>query len=370
MTTHLRFAFCLALLLTAPRPVAWAQPSQTPDFVVQIEAKDPSGTRVPATLTITSDATGLSQKGSLKTGPYTVALRAGATYEIEANHENYRTARKRLVLGTVRDPAAARESVELLMQPRQSSQEVATTVTVRIVDALSGGPLGEGFTIRVEDITRGQPLPLATADRQGVTFRTRPLHQFRFVVRAKGYEPYRYESEARMQNDILIPLRRAVAPPPSVAAARPADLSEVTVTARPTPARPAETAASPARPLQPVASPAAPTTTLDKVYFEQSSYLLRPESSPQLDQLTSQMRNRPTMQIEIAGHTDNVGDPRLNRALSENRARVIANYLIGKGIAADRIRSRGYGSTQPVAPNDTEENKRRNRRVEVRVIAE
>jgi OOP family OmpA-OmpF porin len=108
---------------------------------------------------------------------------------------------------------------------------------------------------------------------------------------------------------------------------------------------------------------------LDNVYFDQSSYVLRPESSPQLNKLIKTLWATPKLVIEIAGHTDNVGDKRLNQALSENRARIITNYLVTNGIPENRLRHKGYGSSKPAAPNDSEENKRKNRRVEFVVLA-
>ncbi|MPR32236.1 OmpA family protein [Salmonirosea aquatica] len=107
---------------------------------------------------------------------------------------------------------------------------------------------------------------------------------------------------------------------------------------------------------------------LDKIYFDQSKYDLRPESRDQLEKLYRTLRNNPKLKIEIAGHTDNVGDARLNQYLSENRARVIYSYLLRKDIASNRLRHQGYGSSKPVAPNDTEENKSLNRRVEFVVL--
>ncbi|WP_240543731.1 OmpA family protein [Spirosoma foliorum] len=98
---------------------------------------------------------------------------------------------------------------------------------------------------------------------------------------------------------------------------------------------------------------------LDNLYFDQSSYLLRPESFPQLDKLVKTLATAPNLEIEIAGHTDNVGDRRLNKALSENRAKVIASYISRKGIDEKRIHYNGYGDTKPVAPNDSEENKKK-----------
>jgi outer membrane protein OmpA-like peptidoglycan-associated protein len=108
---------------------------------------------------------------------------------------------------------------------------------------------------------------------------------------------------------------------------------------------------------------------LDNVYFDQSSYVLRPESYPQLDKLVKTLATIPKLVIEIAGHTDNVGDRRLNHALSENRAKIITNYLVRNGISENRLHHNGYGGTRPAAPNDSEFNKRKNRRVEFVVIA-
>ncbi|TDB68156.1 OmpA family protein [Arundinibacter roseus] len=108
---------------------------------------------------------------------------------------------------------------------------------------------------------------------------------------------------------------------------------------------------------------------LEKIYFDQSKYDLRPESQVELEKLYRTLRDNPKLKIQIAGHTDNVGDLRLNKYLSENRAKVIYTYLIRKNIRADRLQHVGYGHTRPVAPNDTEANKAQNRRVEFVVIA-
>jgi OOP family OmpA-OmpF porin len=107
---------------------------------------------------------------------------------------------------------------------------------------------------------------------------------------------------------------------------------------------------------------------LDNVYFDQSSYILRKESYPQLDILLNTLKSYPKLVIEIAGHTDNVGDRRLNQSLSENRARVITNYLIQRGIPENRLQYQGYGDNRPAAPNDNEVNKKLNRRVEFTVL--
>ncbi|AKD57639.1 OmpA family protein [Spirosoma radiotolerans] len=107
------------------------------------------------------------------------------------------------------------------------------------------------------------------------------------------------------------------------------------------------------------------TVVLHKVQFEQSSYILLPESSTELDQLVIALKKNPLWQITIAGHTDNIGDPRLNLALSENRAKVVAAYLKRRGVADDRIITNGYGGTHPIADNALEIERSKNRRVEI-----
>ncbi len=102
----------------------------------------------------------------------------------------------------------------------------------------------------------------------------------------------------------------------------------------------------------------------DNVYFDQSSYVLRYEAYPQLARLAGVMLRNPKMTVGIIGHTDNVGDPRLNLILSENRSKVISNFLVNKGVLENRITHTGEGQTRPLANNETEENRKRNRRVE------
>ena len=73
------------------------------------------------------------------------------------------------------------------------------------------------------------------------------------------------------------------------------------------------------------------------------------------------------MRVEVAGHTDSSGNERRNQTLSEQRAEAVRKYLIDNGISADRITARGYGSSQPVADNVTQEGKKANRRVALNI---
>jgi OOP family OmpA-OmpF porin len=107
---------------------------------------------------------------------------------------------------------------------------------------------------------------------------------------------------------------------------------------------------------------------LKNVRFKQGTPELLEESYPILDHLVKVLKENPTMEIELGGHTDNVGSQKLNLALSEERVLKIKNYLISKGIHQDRVQGKGYGGLQPIAPNDVEENRRLNRRVEFKII--
>lgn len=104
---------------------------------------------------------------------------------------------------------------------------------------------------------------------------------------------------------------------------------------------------------------------LQHVVFAQSEYTLLPESYAELDKLVGALQANPALRVEIAGHTDNVGDRRLNQSLSEHRAKVIAAYLVRHGVAEARISAKGYGDSQPVAANATEQQRAQNRRVEL-----
>ena len=114
----------------------------------------------------------------------------------------------------------------------------------------------------------------------------------------------------------------------------------------------------------------AKTFTLKNVLFDTGKATLKPSSNEALNNLVQILKIKSTMIIELAGHTDNVGDPASNLKLSQDRADAVRNYIIAKGIAANRVTAKGYGDTQPVADNSTAEGKQQNRRTEVRVIKE
>jgi cytochrome c oxidase subunit 2 len=111
------------------------------------------------------------------------------------------------------------------------------------------------------------------------------------------------------------------------------------------------------------------TLTLKYVNFETGSARLTTDSKYELNNLVDALKAYPSMSIEVAGHTDNVGDPASNQTLSEQRAASVAQYLTEAGISAGRLRPRGYGDTKPLVPNDSPANQAKNRRTDFTILS-
>ena len=110
-------------------------------------------------------------------------------------------------------------------------------------------------------------------------------------------------------------------------------------------------------------------STAQAIYFKTGSAELDAKSEPLLNSVADIAKRCPAAKIEVTGHTDSVGSKDANRQLSESRARSVVSYLGTQGIPPGRIESAGYGDTRPIAPNDTEANRAKNRRIEFRVKA-
>lgn len=104
------------------------------------------------------------------------------------------------------------------------------------------------------------------------------------------------------------------------------------------------------------------------VTFATNSYALEPQFLQTLDRIAQSMVQFPNSLIDVYGYTDSTGSIAYNQKLSEQRAQAVANYLIGHGVSAARIRSQGFGVGNPVASNDTEDGRARNRRVEIKIV--
>ena len=119
-------------------------------------------------------------------------------------------------------------------------------------------------------------------------------------------------------------------------------------------------------PLNPIE--AGERIVLKNIFFSTGSATLEEQSQSELKKLVEFLEKNPTMKIEVSGHTDDVGADDANMKLSQQRAESVKTYLVGKGIVADRIQSKGYGKTKPIASNATAEGKQKNRRTEFVVI--
>jgi outer membrane protein OmpA-like peptidoglycan-associated protein len=109
----------------------------------------------------------------------------------------------------------------------------------------------------------------------------------------------------------------------------------------------------------------AKSLVLKGVAFASGASTLLPASRPALDEVAKTLLDNPTVKVEIGGHTDRTGSEPVNARISLGRANAVRTYLISKGVAADRMTAKGYGSSKPVAPNNTPAGRATNRRVEL-----
>jgi outer membrane protein OmpA-like peptidoglycan-associated protein/tetratricopeptide (TPR) repeat protein len=119
-------------------------------------------------------------------------------------------------------------------------------------------------------------------------------------------------------------------------------------------------------PLQPIEVNA--SVVLKNIFFDFNKYEVKATSQVELDKVVQLLNDNPTAKIQIAGHTDNIGSAADNLKLSENRAKAVIAYLAGKGIDIKRLSFKGYGATQAIADNKSEEGRAMNRRTELKVV--
>lgn len=110
------------------------------------------------------------------------------------------------------------------------------------------------------------------------------------------------------------------------------------------------------------------TAVLNNIFFDFDKYELKEKSITELNKVIRFMNEKPTVRVEIGGHTDSDGSATYNKQLSLKRAQSVVSYLVEKGINRSRLTEKGYGADQPIVPNDTEEHKQANRRIEFKII--
>lgn len=131
----------------------------------------------------------------------------------------------------------------------------------------------------------------------------------------------------------------------------------------------AKTAVKEVMPVYPDTFKPGQIVKIEKIRFENGSAFLLKSSYKALDVLVNTLNEHPFMEIEIIGHTDNSGNENTNKKLSKDRAKAVYDYLLAESVI-NPMTYKGMGSSQPVAPNDTDENKAKNRRVEFVIIKE
>lgn len=111
-------------------------------------------------------------------------------------------------------------------------------------------------------------------------------------------------------------------------------------------------------------------TAFDNLEFETGKDIIKQESIPSLGELAEVLNKKPEWKLQIAGHTDNVGNDQSNLILSKKRAEAVKAFMVSKGINADRLTALYFGETQPIADNSTPEGRQKNRRVEMTIVFE
>lgn len=107
---------------------------------------------------------------------------------------------------------------------------------------------------------------------------------------------------------------------------------------------------------------------LDNLIFNVGTATITSESYSELDEIVKMLKDNPAMIIQLEGHTDIKGDPKLNMKLSQARVEAVKSYLINKGSSKSRIRTKAFGGTSPLSRENTEEAHKMNRRVELRIL--
>ncbi len=252
------------------------------------------------------------------------------------------------------------------MQPGAGAPKNFLAATLAGLDQLARLRTGQ-FNLRDRTVSlNGDAAEAETAEQTKAAFVAAVSDGFR--AEAKIAAPVKEEAPA----PVPPPPAAETAAAPTAAPAAPAAAPAAPAAAPAAPAAQAPVAATPA----PAASASAPLAAEDcqaklmdlvrasPILFETGSARLKPESTAVLDAVVAAARQCPAAAFEISGHTDDIGSASKNRWLSRRRAWSVANYLVAAGIRESRLTAVGYGEDKPLVPNDTDENRAKNRRIE------
>lgn len=210
-------------------------------------------------------------------------------------------------------------------------------ISGKIIDCLTAAPMAD-VTITASDPDTEAPVTSGTTDAFGrYLISIDQEQQIKVLAEHEGYTPKSVDLSKVSPTDTLINISVCLEPPQ--------------------------------KPFEPVEDKPA---VIPNIYFDYDKATLRPESFPVLDSVVGLMERYPNMAIEVGGHTDNIAGEDYNQKLSEARAKAFVDYVVSKGIDASRMQWKGYGESQPIAPNtiknkDNPEGRQKNRRTEIKV---
>lgn len=218
--------------------------------------------------------------------------------------------------------------------PIMRSPEVWVTVKGKLIDAKTGKPLGA--KIIYERLPDGTDVGIAQSDPN--------TGEYEIKLPAGHLYGIRAESKDHISESQNLDLRNAT--------------GDTIVTNQNFSLAPIEV-----KPIE-----ADVTVTLNNIFFDFDKVTLKPESFPELDRVVDLLGKRATLTIEIAGHADATGPETYNMDLSKRRALAVQKYILGKGVDKDRVTIAYFGETKPVDTNETVEGRRKNRRVEFKIV--
>ena len=208
-------------------------------------------------------------------------------------------------------------------------------------------------------------------------FRFEPKRDYQYIIFEAFYRtphPFPYNGNILMDNaSTIIPVPceiETIALEPEQPPQSPKPPTSGTTTAPPTPNEPsAEPKEKILKELDRTKIAQGTTIQIDQLYFESDSFAITPPSYPVLDEIYEFLLVNPDVKVEIGGHTNNIPTHDYCDNLSTKRAKAVANYLSGKGIPRDRIEYKGYGKRQPLVSNSTITGRRKNQRVEIKILS-
>ena len=260
---------------------------------------------------------------------------------IEVRSAGYQTYQGNLSIEKL-DGQALRHDIRLLRE--------LTLLSLRVT-----GPADQSFRCEIRDALTEKPVRLEPSGNDPGLSGSYDLSPKRYaLIVLDGTQKVRYRETITMQTGLNIKAIQLAEPPKAVDPV-PTPVAVVPAIAAPV------LAPAPAVSLPGLRLP----ETIPAIYFEQGDYVLRPDSEAVLQQVVQYMKTNAAYTLRVEGHTSNEGDRRLNQMLSENRAKATASFISRQGILDYRISISGQGDKTPLVPNDTDENKARNRRVEL-----